>query len=283
MQKKIVISIFVLILSLTLVVACQEDQTDDTIEIGYNQWAENIAVSNMWKILLEDQGYDVELVDVEKAVLFSGVAQGDLDIGMEVWIPYTDRYYIDEYGDDFDIQDTWYEGADLGLVVPEYMEVDSIDELSEYRDELDGEIIGIDAGASIMDMTQDTIEEYDLDFNLIDSSEAGMMSELDNRYSDEEPIVVTLWSPHWAFAEYDLKYLDDPVLSYGEADNIVFITRDNFENDQEEVLNWMNDWEMDDESLGELMSVIKELDDPVEGAQQWIDDNEELVEEWLNE
>ncbi len=255
----------------------------ETIEIGYNNWAENIAASNMWKILLEEEGYDVELINLEKTAVFAGVAEGDLDIGMEVWIPFTDQHHIEEYGNDFQTQAEWYENTELGLVVPEYMdEVNSLEDLNDYTEETDGEIIGIDPGASLMELTEEAIEHYDLNYDLQASSEQAMMTELDEAYQNEEPIVVTLWSPHWAFADYDLKYLEEPDTVYGEADDIVYISNDGFEEEYSEVAEWMNNWKFDDESLGGLMSTINEMDDPEEGAQAWIEENRDLVEEWIN-
>ncbi len=150
-------------------------------------------------------------------------------------------------------------------------------------EQLDYELVGIESGASIMDLTEEVIDEYDLDYDLIDSSEAAMMAELDTVYGNQEPIVVTLWDPHWAFAEYDLKYLDDPQEVFGEGEDIIFITRENFEDDFEEVLGWMNDWKMDDDSLGPLMATIEDKEDPVEGAQAWIDENQDLIDEWITD
>ncbi|WP_084414212.1 glycine betaine ABC transporter substrate-binding protein [Salibacterium aidingense] len=254
----------------------------DTIKIGYNNWAENVASSNMWKILLEEEGYKVELVNLEKAALFSGVADGELDIGMEVWIPHTDKSYVDKYGEDFTIQEPWYENTQLGLTVPAYMEeVNSIDDLNNHTEELDGNIVGIEPGASLMELTEDVIGHYELDYELQPSSEQAMMTELDQAYQNEEPIVTTLWSPHWAFSEYDLKYLEDPDNVYGEADDIVYITKEGFEDENKEVVTWMNNWQFDDDSLGSLMATINEMDDPEAGAEAWIEENRDLVNEWI--
>ncbi len=261
--------------------AAEATEEKGTIRIGKNNWAENVAVSNMWKILLEEKGYEVELHSADKAIVYLGVAEGDLDIGMEVWLPFTDAQYVEEYGDHFTVQDIWYEETGLGLVVPEYVDVDSITELNDNADLFNGQIIGIDPGSSLMQLTGEAVEAYDLDFDLVESSDPAMMADLGRAYSDEEPIVVTLWSPHWAFAEYDLKYLDDPEGLYGEPDDIVFITREGFEDDHAEVLQWMNTWRMDDDSLGALMGSIEEVGDPVEGASMWIEDNRDLINQWF--
>ncbi|PSL46959.1 glycine betaine/proline transport system substrate-binding protein [Salsuginibacillus halophilus] len=257
-------------------------ESGGSVEIGYNNWAENIAVTNMWAILLEEEGYDVEMSNMEKAPLFAGVASGDIDIGMEVWLPTTDQHHVDEYGDDFDVQGEWYEGTVLGLAVPEYMEdVNSIEDLNDYAEEFDETIMGIEPGSSLVETTEEVQEAYDLDLELQTSSEQAMISELDSAYSSEEPIVVTMWSPHWVLSEYDIKYLEDPENVYGDGDDIVYISRDGFEEEYEEVVQYLNNMHFDDETLGALMAEINETDDAQEGAQAWIDDNRELVDEWL--
>lgn len=256
-------------------------EEDWEIVIDINNWAENIAVSHMWEILLEEQGFDVTIESMDKAPVWLGVSRGELDIAPEVWLPHTDKALMEEYGDDVEMHEIWYENTNLGLVVPEYMDIDSMEDLNAISGEIDDRIVGIDPGASLTQMTEEAVEAYDLDLELVTSSDPAMMAELSSVYTREEPIVVTLWSPHWAFADYDLKYLEDPQGVYGEPDDIHYMTRTGFSDDMPEVVEWMDNWEMDDESLGSLMSEIKDSD-PETGAQTWIDDNRELVDGWID-
>lgn len=251
------------------------------ILIGRNNWAENIAVSAMWKILLEEKGYEVELKTMDKAPVWLGISDGELDLALEVWLPYTDKPYMDKYGEKLEMHDIWYENTGLGLVVPTYMDINSIEDLKGKKDELGiDEIVGIDPGASLTQMAKNAIEEYDLDYELLTSSGPAMMSELTRSYNKQDPIVVTLWNPHWAFSEFDLKYLEDPKKVFGEADDIYYMTRTGFKDDYPEVVKWLNNWKMDDDSLGSLMAIIKDSS-AEEGAQTWIDENRELVDQWI--
>lgn len=259
----------------------QTNGNKGTIHFGVNNWADYIAVANMWKVLLEEQGYEVELHQLEKGPKWAGLAQGDLDIAAQVWLPAIDDPYYSEYKDQVELKEIWYEDVGMGLAVPAYVDIDSLEQLNEYVDAFDGRIVGIDAGASVMQLTEEAIEQYGLDYELTESSEPAMLSELEKAYENEEPIIVTLWNPHWVFAEYDLKYLDDPKLVYGEGDDSYYATRVGFEDDYPEVVQWMNNWKMDDDAIGELMSLGLELGDPLEAAKQWIEENRELVDEWM--
>lgn len=73
-----------------------------------------------------------------------------------------------------------------------------------------GKIVGIEPGAGIMSATEKAVEEYGLDYQLQDSSSAAMAASLQKAINNKEWIVVTGWTPHWKFAKWDLKYLDDP-------------------------------------------------------------------------
>ncbi len=259
----------------------QAAEDKGTLNLGVNNWADYIAVTNMWKVLLEEQGYEVELHQLEKGPVWAALAQGELDIAAQVWLPTMDEPYYNEYKDKVELKEVWYEDVGMGLAVPEYLDIDSLEQLNDNIDTFDGRIVGIDAGASVTSLTKEAIEEYGLEYELIDSSEPAMLSEFEKAYENKEPIVVTLWNPHWIFSEYDLKYLEDPKLVYGEGDDSYFATRVGFEDDHPEVVQWMNNWKMDDDSLGELMTLGLELGDPLEAAKQWIEENRDLVDEWI--
>ncbi|MCA0971716.1 glycine betaine ABC transporter substrate-binding protein [Halobacillus litoralis] len=262
--------------------ASETAEDKGSISIGMNNWAENVAVSNMWKLILEEQGYEVELKNVEKGFLYEALSSGDLDIGTEIWLPNTDAPYYEKYENEIDWRETWYEGTELGLVVPTYMEdVNTIEDLKTTDAFEENQIVGIDAGASLMTLTEEALTEYDLDWSLAPSSGPTMTAELRNSIEDEEPIVVTLWKPHWAFAEMDLKFLEDTKGVYGEKEDISYAARQGFAEDYPEVTQWWDNFKLNDQQLGSLMAALNEADSPEEGAQNWIDENQDLINSWM--
>ena len=136
-----------------------------------------------------------------------------------------------------------------------------------------------------MSTTEKVMDEYSLDeFELITGSDYTMTSALESAVEDEEWIVVTGWSPHWKFARWDLKYLDDPREGYGEEEYISSMVRENLEEDMPEVYTFLNNFYWYPEDMGEVMLWIQEEDlSPEEAASQWIKENQDTVEEWLQD
>ena len=89
----------------------------------------------------------------------------------------------------------------------------------------DRKIIGIEPGAGIMDATERTIKDYDLPYRLQSTSSAAMTQTLGDAIKDKKEIIVTGWSPHWMFQKYDLKYLEDPKNTFGDAETINTIVK----------------------------------------------------------
>src|SRR5699024_1436537 len=136
-----------------------------------------------------------------------------VDVYPSAWPEVTHINYMEEHGDSVENLGDYYEGAVLTLAVPEYSDINSIDELPDYADELDNRVVGIEPGAGHMDVTANEVFPtygLDEDFELVESSTAAMLSELDSAYSAEEEIVVTLWRPFWAYGSWDMKDLEDP-------------------------------------------------------------------------
>jgi len=229
-------------------------------------------------------GYNVELSSVSAGVMWESIATGDQDFITTAWLPYTHKSYWEAHEDDVDRIGVLYEGAVLALVVPDYVTIDSIAEMADHKDKFGGRIVGIDPGAGIMEATRNaTMPNYGLDdWELSESSEAAMMAELERAINNEEWIAVTGWAPHWKFAAYELKLLEDPDETLGGLEEIVIVAREGLREDFPEVTSFLENWKLTSDQLGEVMYMIA-VDGmtPAVAARTWIDDNQDIVDSWL--
>lgn len=143
-------------------------------------------------------------------------------------------------------------------------------------------ITGIDAGAGVVQAAERAVEDYDLEFTVQTSSGAAMTQALADAIANEEPVVVTGWSPHWKFAQFDLKYLEDPKGSFGEAEHINTVVRLGLKDDMPEAYTILDNFYWEHEDSESVMMEIYEGGDPAEVARQWVDDNQEKVSAWTD-
>lgn len=281
--------LFYYFLGVSLVVAFMSQSAwaaNQKITIGLNSWAENIAVAHLWKQLLDTRGYSVKLTNAAEGITWTGVAQGNIQMSMDIWLPHTDAAYYKRYKNKVNLVGPWFRRAKLGLVVPQYSPVNTIPQLRTQASKftVPGQngpaIMGIGAGSSEMKMTRTAIKKYHLPMQLVDASQAAMMTELKQAYDHHRNIVVTLWSPHWAWAKYKLKYLKDPKQVYGNGDHIYVITELGFARKYPKIQRWISHWHMSRKQLGKLEADIKDHGKTA-GVKQWINHNSSLVATWL--
>lgn len=151
----------------------------------------------------------------------------------------------------------------------------SVGESVEYK------IVGIDPGAGIMKATAAAIEEYGLeDWELIEGSGAAMTAALKKAYDDQEPIIVTGWTPHWMFAKFDLKYLEDSKGVYGGEENIHTIVRNGLSEDLPNAYKVLDQFHWTSDDMGTVMVMIEDGLTPEDAAAKWVEENADKVAEW---
>lgn len=255
------------------------------INIGWIPWEEDIAVTNLWQAILEANGFEVTQTQADVGPVFDGVATGELDLYLDAWLPNTHEDYWAQYGDQIEDLGTWLAEAPLTWVVPSYVdEVNSIEDLADNADLFGSQIIGIEPGAGLTRISQDSvIPTYGLeDWELVTGSTAAMLSELEAAINAEEPIVVTLWEPHPAYGNFDLKNLEDPEQALGEPDEIRAIAREGFAEDFPEVAAAFDNFEFDAGTLADLeVAVLGDEGNELEAARGWLEENRDYVSAWL--
>ena len=257
------------------------------LTLGYIEWDENVAVSSLTKVLLEEElGYTVELQRTKVAVVkqvFGGVAEGDLDAFQDVWMP-NQRAYLSEVEGNVEHLDPWFEGQTAqGIAVPYYMDVRSLSELDRAGTDM---INGIEPGSVVQPQIEDkVIPGYDLDMKLVESSTPAMLSELEKAYEMRQPIVFFGWSPHWMNARYDFRYLEDPKDLQGKFNDpakISSIVNEDLPDDDPVAYAFLKVISLDEEQINQLEADINEAGDPDEGVKVWLEKNRDVAKPWVD-
>ncbi|MER6034377.1 ABC transporter permease/substrate binding protein [Streptomyces sp. NPDC001835] len=231
------------------------------INLGYIPWDEGIASTFLWKELLEQRGFKVNTTQYAAGPLYTGLATGQIDFETDSWLPTTHAEYWKKYGDKLDDLGKWYGPTSLELTVPSYVkDVNSLADLKGHASEFGGRIVGIEPSAGMMGLLKDKVlGRYGLkgEYQVVDGSTPAMLAELKRAYGKKQPVVVTLWSPHWAYSDYDLKKLKDPEGAWGKGDGVHTLARKGFAEDNPEVGAWLKNFSMTEEQLTGLEAQIQ--------------------------
>jgi glycine betaine/proline transport system substrate-binding protein len=248
-------------------------------------WDENVAVSNLTKVLLEDElGY--ESVDVDTSddldATYREVASGELDAFQDVWLP-NQRALLEKVSEDVERLDPWFLGkTKQGMAVPAYMDVRSIDQLNGTDAKL---IYGIEPSSVMMQKVgKDVIPAYGLKQKLVAAPTAGMLAEVENLYAFREDFVFLAWSPHWMNQRYDIRYLKDPKDAMGPTNDpaeCLTIVSGHLREDDPVAYALIDALALTEEQIDGLEYAINKEDDPLVGARRWVSENRQVVRPWI--
>lgn len=252
----------------------------EAISLSYVEWDTEVASTNVIAEVLKQEGFDVTITPLDNAIMWESIANGESDAMVAAWLPNTHGAQYEQYQDKVDNLGVNLEGAKVGLTVPSYMNVKSIDELT---DEANQTITGIEPGAGVVKAAEETLSAYDnlSDWQLETSSSGAMTVALGQAYKKKEPIVITGWSPHWMFAKYDLNYLEDPKQAMGAEETINTMARKNLKEDSPEAYRILKNFKWSKDDMEKVMLEINSGTDPVKAAQNWIKENPDTVKAWL--
>ncbi|MEX0913639.1 MAG: glycine betaine ABC transporter substrate-binding protein, partial [Demequina sp.] len=200
----------------------------------------------------------------------------------DVWLPLTHAAYLEEFGDDMERLGAWYDTAALTVVVNADAPIDSIEEIPANAEAFGNTIYGIEPGAGLTATMQDAvIPDYGLEsVEFLPSSTPAMLQEMDTALANGENFIGTLWEPHWAYGAYDIKNLEDPEGSMGEAEEIVTYGRTGLSEEFPEVAEWFSNFTIDAELLYDLENALNDADESEYDTvvSDWIAENQDYVD-----
>lgn len=261
--------------------------TDKTVNFAtVPGFDDTVAVTGLWSVLLKEKGYTVKTTSVDLAAGFSGIARGDLDGYLNAWLPSTHEAYISKYKDDLVIPEKPYFDNDQNvLAVPDFVEENTISDLVRNADKYESKIIGIEAGSGEMKILPDVLGKYEAKDKLaiVEGSTPAALAALKSGVNSKKPVVVALWTPHWAFASLPIKALEDDRQGWPKPDGSYVVLSKEFAEKHADVRGWMESSKLTDEQYASLMLAVSEAKDPAEGASKWLEtpENRKAVDEWL--
>ncbi len=284
MRKGIVFTTIMAVAALLMITAGSA-LAKKQVRIAYVEWDCAATSTNVVAAVLQEKmGYEVELLPVAAAAMWQAVGTGDVDAHVTAWLPVTHSDYMKKVEGKVENLGPLSGGAKLGWAVPKYVTADSIADLNQYADKLDGKIIGIDPGAGLMRLSENAMKEYGLDkLELMEGSGTTMTAALSGAVKNNEWIVVTAWSPHWMFGKWELKYLDDPKGVLGGEEHIDTIVRKGLKADMPEVYAFLDKfaWETPEQFQMVMAWNQQPGADRYENAKKFINEHPDLVKSWL--
>ncbi|MEL0537231.1 ABC transporter permease/substrate binding protein [Staphylococcus debuckii] len=251
-----------------------------TITLAYAQTDDQVVSTNVIAQVLEEEGYKVNMTSLDIPVTWEAVAKGEADAMTGAWLPVTHAAQYKEFKDDLDNLGPHIDKkAKLGLVVPSYMDVDSIEDLDNQAKK---KITGIEPGAGIVKATDKTIKAYPnlKGWDQVISSTGAMNAQLKRAVKNKDEIVITGWNPYWIFQRYDLKYLKDPKGTMGRAESIDTMARKGLKKDMPEAYRTLDNFKWSVDDMESIMLEIEKGKEPKKAASDWIKNNRDKVDKW---
>jgi len=272
--------------------AAEEPASCKDIRFSDVGWTDITSTTAATTEVLKALGYNTDIKLLSVPVTYTSIADNNIDVFLGNWMP-TMEGDIAPYREagTVDIVGANLEGAKYTLATTQklYDEgLQSFQDIAEFRDELDGKIYGIEPGNDgnrlILDMIEDDM--YGLgDFELVESSEQGMLSQVRRAEQRGTPIVFLGWEPHPMNANFDMEYLSggDEVFGPDFGGAVVYTnTRAGYVEECPNVGRFLENLTFSLEMENEIMAAI--LDDgeePSDAARAWLKENPEVLDGWL--
>lgn len=194
----------------------------DKITLSEPGWTDIAATTATTGLILEALGYEVETKVLALPVTFAGLAKGDLDVFLGAWMP-TMEADLAPYRDkgEIDVVRTNLTGAKYTLAtnaVGAALGIKDFKDIAAHKDALDGKIYGIEPGNDGNRIILGMLEANDFglkDFEIVESSEQGMVAEATRATRSDKPIVFLGWEPHPMNANMELTYLTGGDAQFG--------------------------------------------------------------------
>lgn len=283
------IAVTVIGLGLTQAAAAQ----CDTIRFSDVGWTDITATTAATTTVLKALGYSTDIKVLSVPVTYTSLKNKDIDVFLGNWMP-TMEADIRPYLDDKSVESLRVnlEGAKYTLAVPKYAYdagLKDFADIAKFKDQLSGKIYGIEPGNDgnrlILDMI--SADKFGLKgFEVVESSEQGMLAQVARAVKKQEPVVFLGWEPHPMNANFEMAYLSggDDVFGPDFGGATVYTNiRAGYAGECPNVGKLLNNLvfslKMENEIMGSILNDGKEAD---AAAGEWLKANPDVLAGWLD-
>ncbi|MEN1966622.1 glycine betaine ABC transporter substrate-binding protein [Lentibacillus sp. N15] len=289
MKKKTLFVLITILVSLAMYGCSSSGDSKDasegdkpTLTFGVTNWTSTVPPTKIAEKILKDMGYKVEEINADAGSVYTGMSNDDIDVFMDSWYP-AQKQYIEKYADSIESIAVSYDDANSGMVVPKYMtDINDVEDLKGQEDIVNHEMFAIGEGDPAMQEMEKMIDFYDLDLEMINSSEAAMLAAALPKMEEKKPVLFYGWRPHSMFEKYDLKILTNKKAASEEGlfdkSSVHVIANKKFKEQAPEAYNFLSNWSISIEDMEKMIAEIDNGKDPDKVTQAWIDNNQDKID-----
>ena len=258
---------------------------ESTLRLGWSPWADAEVISLIaQRVIQQAYNIDVERVLADIGIQYASIARGDLDMMLMAWLPLTHRDYWRRVRDRVLDFGSMYSGR-LGWVVPDYVSEDQLSSIQQLQNpalaaRFENRVQGIDPGSGLNQASAEALKIYQLkDLDLVASSSAAMTAVLDQAIRREQWVIVTSWMPHWMFARYKLRFLEDPKRVFGGIEWIHALGRPSLDFEAPDVADFLTRFHLPDQEMSDLLLKANERS-PQAAVDEYLDSHPARIRYW---
>ena len=191
-----------------------DPQTCGDVKMAAPGWTDIDATNAMAGVVLKALGYRQDVANLSVPITYQGLKKGQVDVFLGNWMPAQAplvKPFVDEKS--IDVLHANLSGAKFTLAVPDYVAaagVHTFADLARFADRFGGKIYGIEPGAPANQNIKRMLSDHALgaaNWSLVESSETGMLTQVERAVRDKRWIVFLAWEPHLMNTKFHLTYL----------------------------------------------------------------------------
>ena len=266
----------------------------ETVRFADVGWTDITATTALSSVVLESIGYKTKTQVLSVPITYKSLENKDIDVFLGNWMP-TMEADIKPYLENGSVESIKknLEGAKYTLAVPKAVYdagVKTFADIAKFADKFDNRIYGIEPGNDGNRLIQTMIDQNAFGlkgFDVIESSEAGMLSQVKRQTRRNKWIVFLGWEPHPMNSNFELAYLEGGDDFFGPnlgGANIHTNVRKNYTAECKNVGQFLNNLAFTLEMENEVMAAILDAGKkPNAAAKEWIKKNPTILDAWLKD